>query len=279
MIKFAGYFTGCMKLAIYLKHESLRSEKRLAQMLDALGGCELYDVKSRVDLRPGTDMVLSVGGDGTFLTAATMVAGTGVPVLGVNLGRLGFLSENRPEDVAGALLKGEYTIEDRGMLQSWVDGRDAGIALNEIAVTRCTSAMLGVGVTVDGQRLPTYWADGLLVSTSIGSTAYSLSVGGPICLPDTHVFIIAPIAPHNLNVRPLVVPSTARIELELHSRDGAATFTRDNAHMQVDGSAKIAVSLAQFSLKRVRLAQSNFIGALQQKLFWGEDVRNDVNGR
>ena len=147
-------------------------------------------------------------------------------------------------------------------------------ALNEITVHRTGAAMLGVDVDLDGVRLPTYWADGLVVSTSSGSTAYSLSVGGPIVLPESRVLIISPIAPHNLNIRPLVVPDTSVLTLRMHSRDGSFTLTADNRAVDVAENIVVEVSVAQFSLKRVRLNRSNFIKALTEKLFWGEDVRN-----
>ena len=134
--------------------------------------------------------------------------------------------------------------------------------------------MLGVDVCVDGVTLPTYWGDGLVISTSSGSTAYSLSVGGPIALPQSKVFIISPIAPHNLNVRPLVVPDTSVISLKVHSRDGHFEFSADNRSVDVSDKTSMEISMAQFSLKRVRLDKSNFIQALVEKLYWGEDVRN-----
>lgn len=208
---------------------------------------------------------------------------SGIPVLGVNLGRLGFLSENRPETVAAALLGGEYTIESRTLLGTSLSmpaGNasmdDRPFALNEVTVHRYGGAMLGVDVTVDGSALPTYWADGLLVATSSGSTAYSLSVGGPIVLPESKVLIIAPIASHNLNVRPLVVPDTSNIEIGLQSRDDRVILTMDNRSAEISPDMKIGISMAQFSLKRVRLNSSDFINALTSKLFWGEDIRNST---
>ena len=137
--------------------------------------------------------------------------------------------------------------------------------------------MLGINVSVNGDSLPTYWADGLLVATSSGSTAYSLSAGGPICTPDAKVLIIAPIAPHNLNVRPLVVPENTRIKISTVSRDGNVILTMDNRTLTVDDSTSIDVSVAQFSLKRVRLPKSSFVKALTSKLFWGEDIRNNAD--
>ncbi len=269
-----------MNIYIYIGKKSLEDDLRLAALMDALsaGGCRITVLGPGQE--PGKDagMLMSVGGDGTFLSASALVAERGIPVVGVNLGRLGFLSENRPEDVADAILNREYSIEERTVLKACVeDGMRKGepvYVLNECTVHRSGAAMLGVEVTVDGTRLPTYWADGLIISTSSGSTAYSLSAGGPIVLPQSRVLIITPIAPHNMNVRPLVVPDTSVITLRMQSRDRKVIFTADNRTAETDGDARIEISVAQFSLKRVRLNKSDFINALTEKLFWGEDIRN-----
>ena len=166
-----------MKLAYYIKKNSLKDDIRVSRLLDTLrdGGCLLYDVLSRDGLEDGTEALLSIGGDGTFLSAARVAAPAGVPVLGVQLGRLGFLSENSPEQVAEALLAGTYEVELRSLLMVRPEcGLPRGMspfALNEFSVTRISASMLGVDVTVGDNDLPTYWADGLLVATSTGSTA------------------------------------------------------------------------------------------------------------
>lgn len=273
-----------MKIAIYLRNRRLTGDDRISGVRRKLeeGGCRLYDIQTREDLLGcGADMLLSIGGDGTFLSSAALVGDSGIPVLGMNLGRLGFLSENGPQQVAEAVLSGDYSIEDRALLSarpSFLTGNQTvdrwPFALNEVTVHRIGAAMLGVDVSIDGESLPTYWADGLIVATSSGSTAYSLSVGGPIVLPEARVLIISPIAPHNLNVRPLVVPYSAKICLGLRSRDRSVMFTLDNRMVEADASLGLEVSVAQFSLKRVRLNGSNFINALTSKLFWGEDIRN-----
>ena len=270
-----------MRISIYIGNKELESDERFVSMAERLveGGCDL-DILSAGDvLSDETDMLISAGGDGTFLSSAVLAAEKGIPVFGVNFGRLGFLSEHRPEDVADAILSGEYTIEQRTMLRSEMHTGNPSIdrwpyALNEMSVRRGGPAMLSVDVMVDGVELPTYWADGLIISTSSGSTAYSLSVGGPIVLPDSKVLIISPIAPHNLNMRPLVVPDSSEIHLRMSSRDGKYEFSADTRTCTVSDDVEIAISVAQFSLKRVRLNKSNFINALTEKLFWGEDVRN-----
>lgn len=270
-----------MKIAIYIGNENIRSDERLKSLVDKLenGGFMTYLTSVEAELQDDTDLLLSVGGDGTFLSAAMKSAEADIPIAGVNMGRMGFLSENRAEDIVDALLSGQYAVEERNMLRaSVVTGNslidDSPYALNEMTVRRTGSAMLGVEVCVDGVELPTYWGDGLVISTSSGSTAYSLSVGGPIALPQSKVFIISPIAPHNLNVRPLVVPDTSVIGLRVRSRDGNFEFSADSRTCVVPEDVFIEISMAQFSLKRVKLDKSSFIQALIEKLYWGEDVRN-----
>ena len=273
-----------MKIGIYMLKDELKGDKRFNELCEQLrkASYELYDIVTKADIRPHTDLVLSVGGDGTFLSAAQTVSDVGIPILGVNFGRLGFLSENRPESVLPALMEGEFSVEYRTMLNATLKGknarRDIGLlpyAVNEVSLHRSGVGVLGINVEINGEALPTYWADGLLVATSSGSTAYSLSVGGPICMPDTKVLIIAPICPHNLNVRPLVVPDTAKISISIQSRDPKAIMTMDNKTMEIDSDWTVEIAVAQFSLKRIRLAKSEFVSALTSRLFWGEDMRNN----
>ena len=281
-----------MKLALYIRHAGLWEDaryQRLEKDLESMGGrFSFYRLGPDGILEAGTDMVLSVGGDGTFLSAASLVAQSGVPLLGINLGRIGFLSENSPQDALSCLAGGRYTLEDRSLLGVNVAGprlqADSAspavppvawpYALNEAGVLRKGAAMLGVDVRVDGIKLPTYWADGLLIATSSGSTAYSLSVGGPIVMPESKVWILSPVAPHNLNVRPLVIPDSSTLDITFQSRDQAVGLSLDNRIYTLSPQASLHISMAQFSLKRVRLAGSNFIGALTDKLYWGEDLRN-----
>ena len=273
-----------MRIGIVIKNMELVHNGRFIDMRTQLeeAGYELYDISSKSDIRPETDLVLSIGGDGTFLTAAQTVSDIGLPVLGVNFGRLGFLSDNSPEEVLPALLEGDFSVEYRDMINATLKGKNArkdiGLlpyAVNEVTLHRIGGAVLGINVSIDGEALPTYWADGLLVATSSGSTAYALSVGGPICMPDTKVLIIAPISPHNLNVRPLVVPDTAKISISVESRDEKVSMSMDNRTVEIEPDWTVQIAMAQFSLKRIRLAKSNFVKALTGKLFWGEDLRNN----
>ena len=274
-------FVNVMRLAVYIGKDGGEQDDRVKGLFQSLtqAGVQLYQLAYGQTPSSDTDMLLSVGGDGTFLYSAKLVNECGIPVLGVNIGRVGFLSENRPEDVADAILNGEYTIENRTVLKASAAPSDSSdeiwdYALNEVTVHRTGAAMLGVDVDLDGVKLPTYWADGLVVSTSSGSTAYSLSVGGPIILPESKVLILSPIAPHNLNIRPLVVPDSSVLTLRMHSRDGKFAVTADNRTVEVSEDVVLTISVAQFSLRRVRLNRSNFITALTEKLHWGEDVRN-----
>lgn len=273
-----------MKIGFFILNDELREDPRMRSLLKDLESAtfDIYEIHSKADVLPETDLVLSMGGDGTFLSAAHVVADIGLPILGVNFGRIGFLCENRPEAVGKALMEGDFRIEYRTVLNATLKGPEARrtigmlpYSVNEVALHRSGSSVLGIHVSIDGEPLPTYWADGLLVATSSGSTAYSLSVGGPICMPDTKVLVLAPIAPHNLNVRPIVLPETAKVDISFESRDGRATMSNDNRVVEIQPDWSIHVEMAQFSLKRIRLAESGFVKALTSRLFWGEDMRNN----
>ena len=273
-----------MKIGYFILRDGLRNDERMLSLLKDLEQAtfEVYEIRTKSDVQPETDLVLSMGGDGTFLSAAHVVADIGLPILGVNFGRIGFLCENRPEDVRRALVEGDFRIEYRTVLNATLKGPEARktigmlpYSVNEVALHRSGSAVLGIHVSIDGEPLPTYWADGLIVATTSGSTAYSLSVGGPNCMPDTKALVLAPIAPHNLNVRPIVLPESAKIDISFESRDGRATMSTDNRVVEIQPDWSIHVEMAQFSLKRIRLAQSGFVKALTSRLFWGEDMRNN----
>ncbi len=273
-----------MKIGYFVLNEDLRSDVRVLDLLKDLESVsyEMYEIRTKADVRPDTDLVLSMGGDGTFLSTAHVVADIGLPILGVNFGRIGFLCENRPEAVRKALMEGDFSIEYRTVLNATLKGPEARrtigmlpYSVNEVAIQRNGSSVLGIHVSINGEPLPTYWADGLLVATSSGSTAYSLSVGGPICMPDTKVLVLAPIAPHNLNVRPIVIPESSKIDISFESREGNALLSLDNRVVEIRPDWSVHVEMAQFSLKRVRLPESGFVKALTSRLFWGEDMRNN----
>ena len=273
-----------MKIGYFILKDGLRMDARVEELLDELKAAsyEIYEIKTKSDVRPETDLVLSMGGDGTFLSAAHVGSDIGLPILGVNFGRIGFLCENRPDAVLKALMEGDFSIEYRTVLNATLKGPNARksigmlpYSVNEVSIHRSGASVLGIRVSINGETLPTYWADGLIVSTTSGSTAYSLSAGGPISMPDTKVLIITPVAPHNLNVRPLVLPETAKVDISFESRDGVAVMATDNRTVEIEQDWSIHVEMAQFSLKRIRLAESGFVKALTSRLFWGEDMRNN----
>lgn len=270
-----------MKIAYLIKKKQLYSDSAVTGLLEKLSesGMQVYDILQ--GLAPDTDMLLSFGGDGTFLSAANLVCRDGIPILGVNLGRLGFLSEYDVTQVYEALSEGKYGIVERSLLEARIDGEmPSGFspyALNEVVVRRQGTGTLGIEASIDSEPLPTYWADGMLVSTSSGSTAYSLSVGGPICSPELDAFILAPIAPHNLNLRPLLLSKGARINICARDRKGTGlALSLDNRDYLIPSGTSVSVSSAPFKLRKVVLGKSNFIKALRAKLLWGEDVRNNT---
>lgn len=244
------------------------------------GGTEFY---SAGDLPEDVDIVLSLGGDGTFLSSLSVVGDRGIPVAGINFGRLGFLTSAGSGDagrsIVDRMIDGDYMVEHRTLLEVSCPGLPQGLypyALNEITLQRSGPFMIGIEVSIDGMRIPTYWADGLLIATPTGSTAYSLSVGGPVVVPDSSVFIITPIAPHNLNVRPLIVPDTSAVEVVIRSGGHGTMVSADNRSAEVVENSRITVRKAPFTLSCVSLGREGFFEALNEKLLWGEDRRNEV---
>lgn len=231
------------------------------------------------DLPADVDIFLSLGGDGTFLESLTMVRERQIPIAGINFGRLGFLTtacveENNPW--IEKLIKGDYAVEERALLHLCKENLPDSFypyAMNEITIQRQTPSMLEIEISIDGQPLPKYWADGILVATATGSTAYSLSIGGPIVTPDSSVLIIAPISPHNLNVRPLVVPDSSVVEISFQGRCRQALLTVDNRSVELMAGERLSISKGGFPIKSISI-NNNFIAALNQKLLWGEDKRN-----
>lgn len=231
------------------------------------------------DLQPDTELFLCLGGDGTFLESITLVRDRDIPVAGVNFGRLGFLTgaDSKKDDWIDALLARNYTIEKRALLKVTspaIPPNFCKYALNEVSFQRKDPSMLSVHVSVNGMELPPYWSDGLVLASPTGSTAYSLSVGGPIALPGVKALILAPIAPHNLNVRPLVVSDDSLIEIFVESRRGSAIMSLDNRSFILPAGEKVKISKAEFELKYISLPSGSFIEALKEKLLWGKDKRN-----
>jgi NAD+ kinase len=228
----------------------------------------------------GVDLLLAFGGDGTVLESATLVRRGEVPILGVNTGRLGFLSNVSMEafDLAmDALTAGTTWIEERALLHVEVSDSDVGdfpYALNEVVIhKRDTASMVVVDVHRDEKFVNTYWADGLLVSTPTGSTAYSLSAGGPIVLPGSEVVVVTPVAPHNLNDRPLVVPLEGEITLVAGGRDAQFLLSMDSRSFPLEPGREVVIRPADFRIKLVNLEHQDFFSTVRQKMHWGLDPR------
>lgn len=237
--------------------------------------------KESDDLDDTIDFLISLGGDGTLLDTVTLVRDKNIPVLGINFGRLGFLASIGKEDLGTAveaLVKRSFVIDKRSLLH--VDSNmplfgEVPYALNEFAIHKTdTSPMIKIHTYLNGEFLNTYWADGLIVATPTGSTGYSLSCNGPVVFPDSGSFVITPVAPHNLNVRPIIVPNNNVISFEVEGRTDHFICALDSRKEIVEKSIQLAVKREDFTLSLVRLNENNFLQTLRTKLSWGLDTRN-----
>lgn len=235
------------------------------------------------DLDTTFDALISIGGDGTILRAATFVRNTGIPILGINAGRLGFLAKVQKEDVESFLqiiIEKKYTLSHRTLLSLAADTKidglaDINFAMNEITVSRKdTTSMITIETYLNGEYLNSYWADGLIVSTPTGSTGYSLSCGGPILTPDVAALVITPIAPHNLNARPLVIPDATEIELRVSGREDNYLVSLDSRIASVNNNAVLKIKKTPFKINMIEIPDESFFKTLRNKLLWGEDKRN-----
>ena len=233
------------------------------------------------DLPRKTSMLFSLGGDGTILDAVCHVGSSGIPIIGINLGRLGFLAAIPEEEVALAiesLVRGSYTIEQRSLVH--LDASvplfgDTPFALNEFTLHRKdSSSMIKIHTYLNGEFLNTYWADGLIVATPTGSTGYSLSCGGPVVFPQASSFLITAVAPHNLNVRPIIVPDDNVISFEVEGRAEQFLATLDARTEAITAGVQMAVRKESFKISLVRPDEHNFLKTIKQKLYWGADTRN-----
>jgi len=235
------------------------------------------------DLKSNVDLMISVGGDGTFLKAVSFVRDSNVPILGINTGRLGFLS-NLSKDQIGQTLErfaaGHYEFQKRSLLRVHTENElfgDENFALNELTLQKKdTSSMIKVHAYLGEKFLNTYWADGLIVGTPTGSTAYSLSCGGPIITPGCQVHILTPIAPHNLNVRPVVVPDHMPISLEVEGRDRSYLLSLDGHSQHIKQGEKVTITKAEFMINVVKFEDNNFLDTIRNKMLWGSDTRNEL---
>jgi NAD+ kinase len=235
------------------------------------------------DLDSSFDMLLSIGGDGTILRAITLVRDSGIPVLGINAGRLGFLASVQKENITDFLqlvIDKKYRISKRSLLSLRCNPPNAAIdslnfAMNEITVSRKdTTSMITIETHLNEEFLNSYWADGLIIATPTGSTGYSMSCGGPILTPEVTSLVITPIAPHNLNARPLVIPDNTQIKLKVSGREDNYLVSLDSRIASVPNAAELTIEKTNFQINMVEIPNETFLKTLRNKLMWGEDKRN-----
>ena len=231
-------------------------------------------------LKEKADFLISIGGDGTLLKAVTYVRELNIPIMGINTGRLGFISSISATQISDAIndiLRREYTINERTLLQLDTNKnlfKDKNFALNEVAVSKKdTSSMIRIDAFIDNEFLNTYWADGLVISTPTGSTGYSLSCGGPIIVPGTNNIIITPNAPHNLNVRPIVINDNSVIKLKVEDRDQIALVSLDSRSRAFDSETELIIKKTDFKIKLIQPQNNSFTSTIRNKLMWGLDKR------
>ncbi len=289
------------KVAIYSSGPGVKTKEVIQKLVNEL--CrkgiriQLYEKAGDAEICPGgqhiekfsdlrtlsglPDLVLSVGGDGTFLETMIKVKELGIPVAGINTGRLGFLANISEEEINNSLdllYNGEYDIIERTLLtlgspQSLFDEGES-VALNEITIQKSDPSMITINVFVDGLYLNTYWADGLIISTATGSTAYNLSVGGPILSPEDESIIISPISPHNLTIRPIIISGSGRMKMVIEGRTSDYIVTCDYRSRRISSGNEIEIFKYPERLKTVMLKGRDFYSTLRNKLMWGADKRN-----
>ena len=254
----------------------------LKEFLD--GKISNYDfpvLDESIPLKGYIDLFLTLGGDGTLLDTVTMVRDSGIPVMGINFGRLGYLASVNKGDIEGAIqavLNGDYTLDNRELICIKSDAEvfgDCNFALNDITIhKRDDAAMITMHAYLNNEFLNTYWGDGIIISTSTGSTAYSLSCGGPIIFPQSNTLVVTPVSPHNLNVRPIVFPDSSELSFDVETRGANYLISCDSRTAVLGENMKFTISKAGFGLNLVRLSNESYLKTLRNKLLWGLDARN-----
>lgn len=296
------------KVAIYGQSYSISAEKEIQILLDVLQenniDCiiekKFYDllIEGNIldekyatfshfsNLDSSFDVMFTLGGDGTILRAVTYIRDLGIPILGINTGRLGFLAtinKKAIKESINLILKGEYSIQERTLLAVKTtpltkEFTELNFALNEVTIARKnTTSMIGVKTSLDNEYLTNYWADGLIIATPTGSTGYSLSCNGPVISPDSKNFVITPIAPHNLNARPMVISDKTKIRLTIDSREKDFLISLDSRITTVSKNTEIFIKKSSFTVKSIIPNNQSFLQTLRSKLLWGEDTRNETN--
>ena len=292
-----------MKVAIYSRVVDIDQQRDVQQLFDELAQSKIeiviyapfyetikdcFQISTPVsvfstaeELDSSIDFLISLGGDGTLLDTVTLVTDKNIPVLGINFGRLGFLASIGRKELSTAvqsIKSGTYVVDKRSLIH--LDSNiplfnNMPYGLNEFAIHKTdTSPMIKIHTYLNGEFLNTYWADGVIVATPTGSTGYSLSCNGPVVFPDSFSFVITPVAPHNLNVRPIIVPDDNIISFEVEGRSDQFICALDSRKELVDKKIQLAVRRESFNINLVRLNENNFLQTLRNKLYWGMDTRN-----
>ncbi|MCE2681558.1 MAG: NAD kinase [Flavobacteriia bacterium] len=258
-------------------------EKELKEQLVAKGAIseKIDEFTTHADFKSGIDLTISLGGDGTFIKTVGFIRDSGVPIIGINTGRLGFLANISKDQIKVALdqfREKKFEYQKRSLLRIQTEenlfGED-NFALNEVTIQkRDTASMITVHASLDNKYLNSYWADGLIVSTPTGSTAYNLSCGGPIITPGCQVHILTPIAPHNLNVRPVVVPDHMPIKLSIEGRERRYLISLDGNSKNIRQGEEVLITKAEFMINVVKFEDNNFLDTIRNKMLWGIDKRN-----
>ena len=267
----------------FSKESKFYVEKKLYDQLAFDGDLELIPFNKSKDLDSSIDLLVSIGGDGTFLRTIEYVRDLNIPVMGINTGNLGFLATIKKENLDQAVEKiynKKFKVENRSVIK--VNSEEIGLpknlfpyALNEISVVRKdTTSMINIKTSLDGNHLNSYWADGLIISTPTGSTGYSLSCGGPVISPSSGSLVLTPISPHNLNARPLVISDETKIELSVSGREEKHLLSIDSNIFTVQNQTKINIEKPNFDFKIAHFSNNNFYKTLKEKLLWGKDKRN-----
>ncbi len=257
-----------------------------SELNDFIVGQENFSIKHTVfnsyeDIKNRIDVMLTLGGDGTILGTVDIIRDSGIPVIGINFGRLGFLASINKNDIAAAIhavVNGQYTLDHRALLAIEADPgvfENRNTALNDITIhKRDDAAMITIHAFLNDEFLNTYWGDGIIVSTPTGSTAYSLSCGGPIVFPQSGNFVITPISPHNLNVRPIVISDDRKLTFKVETRSTNYLISCDSKTETIDTPNVFTIRKANYGLNLVRLNNESYLSTLRNKLMWGLDARN-----
>ena len=235
------------------------------------------------ELNTSFNFMFTIGGDGTILRAVTFIRNSNIPIVGINTGRLGFLATVQKEDIKVAvdlIFEKKYLVKDLNLISVTTKPemsalKSLNFALNEISISRKnTVSMITIETFLDNEFLNSYWADGLIIATPTGSTGYSLSCGGPIITPQSANFALTPIAPHNLNARPLVIPNSTKIKIKVSGRENQFFLSLDSRNITINSNTEIYLQKADFTVKMVQINKQTFIKTLREKLLWGLDTRN-----